>query len=466
MLWARLRVVRLSSKVIVTAVALLMTGGCVGIWPGRPGPIPLLSSPSTLHEAADQGTVEALECKLEEPGSLEARDREGRTPLMAAAYSGAMVTPNVRLLLERGADVNARDPKGRTPLMFAVMSMWHHAHGGLRPVEDSVERARVLIEAGADVNARDNAGLTVLMVTASASAFESTGGKTCELLLRSGAEVDARDPSGRTAMMYAAGHAGGDIPVLLAHGADINAQDNEGRTPAMHLFDNRYAWGNIDRLLAGDPDLEIKDKKGRTVLAHAAFEASQYRPVQTLLRAGAKGEALGWTPLHAAAITRDSESAYKALQSGADPNAKDVYGRTPLMWASAFIAEDRNQTLHMLLSRGARVDERDNEGATALHIAAAGAWMTELETLIDAGAPIDARDSAGRTALMWAAAGEHGRFRVELLLKRGADPFAKDNSGRTALDLAYRDPFEDSRPDSGDLLRAAMKLPRDTSKRW
>ena len=55
--------------------------------------------------------------------------------------------------------------------------------------------------------------------------------------------------------------------------------------------------------------------------------------------------------------------------------------------------------------------------------------------LLDAGAKIDNQDDRGRTALMIAAERNHGHM-VEILLDAGADSSIRDKNGSTALDLA------------------------------
>jgi ankyrin repeat protein len=54
--------------------------------------------------------------------------------------------------------------------------------------------------------------------------------------------------------------------------------------------------------------------------------------------------------------------------------------------------------------------------------------------LLDAGARIDDRDDRGRTALMIAAEGGHAEI-ANLLLARGADLSLKDKAGKRAADL-------------------------------
>ena len=58
-----------------------------------------------------------------------------------------------------------------------------------------------------------------------------------------------------------------------------------------------------------------------------------------------------------------------------------------------------------------------------------------VRTLLTAGADINARDEDGRTALMLAALGGHLET-VESLLDAGADVEASDDDGKTAQDLA------------------------------
>src|SRR5262245_64969500 len=138
--------VRMLPRILASGLTLVMLSGCVGPWQLGSGSIPLESSPRDVYTAAEYGTVEALETKLEEPGSLEARNGDGRTPLMLAAHSSVMVTANVRLLLERGADVNARDLRGWTPLMFSLTAIWALQHSQPRSLELVAERVRMLID--------------------------------------------------------------------------------------------------------------------------------------------------------------------------------------------------------------------------------------------------------------------------------------------------------------------------------
>jgi ankyrin repeat protein len=103
----------------------------------------------------------AVDLMLELGASPNARDAEGRTPLMvAAATAGGSSEYIVRPLVLAGGDPNARDNHGRTPLMYLFMKVPEgelDAYGG-----QDTRLVNALLEAGADPKARDAEGRGVL----------------------------------------------------------------------------------------------------------------------------------------------------------------------------------------------------------------------------------------------------------------------------------------------------------------
>jgi len=169
------------------------------------------------------------------------------------------------------------------------------------------------------------------------------------------------------------------------------------------------------------------------------------------------------TALHDAIVEGDENKAAMLLKAGADINAHDPQGYTPLnlaIWNGKermvkFLLDNKAQVednekclsaLHaaiinrhksiveLLLNRGADM-ERRSSGKTPLSAAANGGQDLLVKLLLDRGALVDARDLSGATPLLDAVIRGHEKI-VILLLQRGAKADAKDTNGRTPIKLA------------------------------
>lgn len=96
-----------------------------------------------------------------------------------------------------------------------------------------------------------------------------------------------------------------------------------------------------------------------------------------------------------------------------------------------------------LLDRGAPVDARDRNGATALVAAAYGNHLDIARQLVDAGADVNAKDETEQSAYLIATSevGDDPRL-LELTLKSGADVEVADGNGVTPLAHARRSGFD------------------------
>lgn len=135
------------------------------------------------HELADAAFVcDLMRVRdlLAQGASPNARDREGRPPIVSAILGGSVAL--VGLLLESKADVNATDPHGWTPLHFAAE-------------EVLPEMASLLVAKGADPNIKDEEGNTALH----RAVFSARGhDEIVRLLRKNGARDDIRNKKGET----------------------------------------------------------------------------------------------------------------------------------------------------------------------------------------------------------------------------------------------------------------------------
>ncbi|KYN20221.1 Ankyrin-2 [Trachymyrmex cornetzi] len=187
-----------------------------------------LEGHSVLHWATVCGEAECVRLVLAAGARPSTPDLRGGSPLhYAAQCCGAAATAELAVpkkvglkvlqtLLEFGADVNAKDEDGRQPILWAASA-------------GSVEAVLALARAGGSAAAgtSDKDGLTALHCAA------SRGHARCvEVLVNlCGSHPDYVDDNGCSALHYAAtlGHADATA-LILKLGADPNRQDRKGRT--------------------------------------------------------------------------------------------------------------------------------------------------------------------------------------------------------------------------------------------
>jgi Notch-like protein len=144
----------------------------------------------------------------------------------------------------------------------------------------------------------------------------------------------------------------------------------------------------------------------------------------------------GESPLHLAARHARADAAKKLLDAGADANAQDHAGRTPL---HAAIASDAQGVFHILLkNRATNLNAKTFDGTTPLILAARLAIEGVVEQLIEAEVDVNCADDHGKTALHWAAS-VNNEEAVNILLAHGANRDAQDNKDETPLFLAARE---------------------------
>ena len=126
------------------------------------------------------------------------------------------------------------------------------------------------------------------------------------------------------------------------------------------------------------------------------------------------------TPLFAAAAEGEVGAIEALLAAGADPQATDADGDTPLTIAAFNGAPDA--ALAALVARGAALAHRNRFGATPLHAAAAAGSAAAARALVRLGADTAAVDASGLTARAMAEGCDHQGEILDVLASGPAGP--------------------------------------------
>ncbi|KGL78584.1 Ankyrin repeat and SOCS box protein 10, partial [Tinamus guttatus] len=193
------------------------------------------------------------------------------------------------------------------------------------------------------------------------------------LLLR-GASVNFA-PGGKTALHEACAAASTDcVRLLLSFGADPEAVSEDGYKP-LHFCKSPDSIQCVQQLLQHGASVNSRTEEEDDTALHVAARHGLADHVGLLLRHGAELEAKneeGQTPLNAACAQphqpQDMERYYRVCQllveSGANVNAADRDRQHPLHLA----CKNANaQVVELLLARGAHVNIMNYSGNTALH---------------------------------------------------------------------------------------------------
>jgi serine/threonine protein kinase len=376
-------------------------------------------------------TKKLIQLRIDHPWSLSFtnlndKDNEGKSALHRLVKSlpppGTSLTSLERELLEVLAQHpelrDATDGNDETPLFWAVRRR-------------QIAVAQQLLALGANINAKGASGANMIHALAWDDRFTSNNNSTAvaskadqdmlQMLLGYKIDINAANDKGESPLYTAIqSYNNPMLRLLIERGANIHARNKASLTPLMVAIDKANSSA-VDLLLAQGARVDDQDSEGLT----ASILLIKNNNWQTL-----------------------STTARSLFTKKANPNLADQAGRSPLHWIvlaeinryqssewetqCAHEARDIQPLVHLRLQQGAKQTAVDNEGNTALHLAAAK--TTLFKQLLTVGWDPLLPNKQGISPLKLLAS-KHNlpEAMTEKLLRNGKDINGVDREGNTIL---------------------------------
>ncbi|KAG1676779.1 Palmitoyltransferase ZDHHC17 [Nymphon striatum] len=196
------------------------------------------------------------------------------------------------------------------------------------------ERCRELIDNGYDVNCRDPENVTLLHWASINNRKE-----VVRYYISKGAIIDAIGGELQSTPLHWATRQGhlGVVVILLQYGGDPSIRDGEGCS-CIHLAAQFGHTALVAYFVAKGQNVNLLDRNGMTPLMWSAYRVIANDPSRMLLTLGAtisvKDNVHGNTPLHWAIMSQNNVVMMILLKTGADLEAVNLSGETPIDIAS------------------------------------------------------------------------------------------------------------------------------------
>ena len=365
-----------------------------------------------LHSAGHFSTnPEVVKMLVAAGGMINALDHLGSTPLMCAVSAislqilgkdnTAVIKALAEAVIKSGNNIDFKDRNGDTALNKAALF-------NINP-----EVVHILLNAGADIESKNSFGFTPLM-----SSLDNPNPEVMKALVKAGANMSVYDSSGMPLLANCVMCIQGDLMhstpahlrALIELGADVDtrAKTDKGQTALMLAVLFTLQPEVIEILAGSTKHINMKSFDGLSAYSLAlgidnpASAALANKNVRLNLENNKA--AISILEAHGAKISfpelcscASAERVKKAIDSGADINAKNSEGITPLI---ASIKDNPDKGVaSALLKAGVNVNVADSENVTALMAAIACNLDTSL--IIEILAAVDnlnAQDIRGYTA--------------------------------------------------------------------
>ncbi len=372
--------------------------------------------------------------------------RTGETALSASLFS--LYMENAEKLIELGADINLSDANNVPPIIKMIeVDAFSPDYTLYKSSGNNDIQLKIL---------RDNSQL--IQSEGSDRVVRKKYDKLEEMLLEFGADPNIESRDGVTPLMAAIENkCDSCVTLLLKYGADPLAKNIHGESAFDYVNSLSEQFNSKDRILATVRQLEnlteaerrisIYQKLPKDVQPLFLMKIHDVNTMRAAIEAGGdvnSFDILGRSPLGVACTEGRKDILDLLLEYGANPNATNNYGVSPMMYCAGRNKEraygESGELLNDLLAAGARPNLVSDFGETALSVSIKHCGNNKfaannIQSLLKKGADVDAH-TVDMQPLTTVISQKCNPDIVGWLLKEGVSPDETDDRGNTAVMLA------------------------------
>eukprot|EP00026_Physarum_polycephalum_P007897 Phypoly_transcript_07968.p1 GENE.Phypoly_transcript_07968~~Phypoly_transcript_07968.p1 ORF type:complete len:522 (+),score=112.25 Phypoly_transcript_07968:235-1566(+) len=334
---------------------------------------------TAMHYAVSLGSKELFEILIKSPKADVNQVINNNNALLQVLMSEGKQDWG-QIMVDAGADINLHTQDLATPLIQTLAA-------------GQTDSAKWLIGLGADIKTGFD-GISPLCFAASSNLVE-----VMALMMEKGASLAKGEYITTPLHAAARNHKLEALKFCLEKGVDVNAEDHEEETAIMQ------GSGSIEIVnLLLEKGAVIDSTKPMRYLFNAATNGSSkslHLFLDTYKMDANTTNEDGQTALFEAATvdacdsTNSTEHIEVLLRHGADPNIKETKrGTTALLYA---VFNRKTANISKLLQAGANPNAQDSSGLTPLHMACGRGLLEEAQLLVSAGGSININDSNGES---------------------------------------------------------------------
>lgn len=416
-----------------------------------------------LLENVNDATITYL--LSQEGNSVDKRTHDSRTYIFWAAYKGNVSI--MQHLFDKGAIINITDSHGNTPVTFAastgqkntavydlfekngaILSQEKNKDGInalqlVAPYLESEKELTYFIDKGFDLKGKDPKGNTIFNYAA-----KNGNVSFLKMLIEKEVNPTVVNKEGGNAILYASQGTRDSQNSLETYtfleglGIDVNVIGDSGRNPLHAIAYKSKDLAIFSYFIKKGVDINLQDEGGNSPFMNAA-NSNDLKVVEFLSNyvKGFNAKDENGRSALAMAVNRNTTAVVDfLLKKGADIQTKDKEGNSLAYYLlNTFRTKDSkvfDAKLKLLQENGLSMNQTQQGGNTLVHLATQKNNLALLKRLVSFDIDVNARNDEGYTALHIAAMKAENDAILKYLLSLGADKTIKTEFDETVLDLA------------------------------